>query len=68
MKQNLFLQKEVHGFADHFAWLEMFIRIDFEGEHSNHNVCCKTMRTDSLIILRVRKGLYESVSRSEPSR
>ena len=31
MRNNFSLQKDVHQFTDHFASLEMSVRIDFHG-------------------------------------
>ena len=44
MKYNVFLPKDAHGIADHFACPKMFIRVDFEGKQSNYKktfVCKK---------------------------
>ena len=61
MEHNVFLQNVAHGFTDHFACPEVFTRVDFEGQtiELQNNGFCKIMRTDSPIILRVRKCLYE---------
>ena len=55
MQHIVFVQKDAHGFADNFTCPEMFIRVGSERYKSSYKITfvCKTMRTDSLIILRV---------------
>ena len=31
-ENNICLQKDAHQFTDHFASLEMYVRVDFEGQ------------------------------------
>ena len=65
MNHNVSLQKDAHGFTDHVARAEMSVRVDSKGKQSNYKIMlyCKKMGTDSLIVLRVWKYLYESISK-----